>query len=282
MKKNRECALKVDHFGIKMDKIFISEIIKSNFFFSLLDNVDINQIIVNKILVYKDVKDILFRKKQNSNGVFLILSGSVTVYYGENNNKIKLIGNLLGMSSLLNNDFLYDCDIVCNSRCSFLKIELNLLQEFINKYKSFENNLFLFFFMHKLNYFQDLKRYYLDKCNENLIFHKKKGKEDILLKGFFLVKGNLSYKLKLGNEISDTYYVPGWHLEENFKNQEVLIKYEEDCVLIIFEDQINNIFDRDRERDNRRRTFSNQSRRFYTEGKNIEKEFEEIEEEKLF
>ena len=282
LKKNQESTLKINNFGIKMDKIFISEIIKSNFFFSLLDSKDINEIIINKILVYKENKEYLFRKKMNSNGVFLILSGSVTVYYGENNNKIKLIGNLLGMSSLLNNDFLYDCDIICNTRCSFLKMELSLLQEFINKYKSFENNLFLFFFIHKLNFFDYLKKYYFDKCSENLIFLKKKGKEEILLKGFFLVKGNLSYKLKLDNIISETFYISGWHLEENVKNQEILIKYETDCVLIIFEDQRNNIFDRNLERV-RKGTFSHhQSNRFYTKGQNIEKEFDEIEEEKLF
>lgn len=101
----------------------------------------------------------ILRKGNFPEHISLLIDGVVRKVIDQDHSLLQYLGTTIGIHFVLNPNQTIDCDFKTESTCRILKISLQIISRFINKYPEFERMLCILYFRHflQLNSKKNLK-----------------------------------------------------------------------------------------------------------------------------
>jgi NhaP-type Na+/H+ or K+/H+ antiporter len=232
--------VKIDSFGFESDVSFVIDIIKSHMLFHELSEEHLKLMSDPRRAVTMEKNSVLFSKGQVSEGLYLLIEGMVKEQFSDETYKTHYMGSLLGISSIINDKQKYDTTVRCESACRLVFVPIESVGKFYSYYDRFELNSYLFYFHHYLQFVKnnfDLLELdnFFSIFRMSRIFKLKKGLTITFERGFFLVKGTMSFPSEKPEDEAAKHSGPSMHLLFDKKPASLLAV--DDCVFLVF-DQI--------------------------------------------
>ena len=240
MKPCQRQMVKIDAFGFESDVSFVIDIIKSHMLFHELSEEHLKLMSDPRRAVTMEKNSVLFSKGQVSEGLYLLIEGMVKEQFTDEIYKTHYMGSLLGIASIMTDKQKYDTSVRCESACRLVFVPIETISGFYNYYDRFELNSYLFYFHHYLNLVKnnyDLLELdnFFSIFRMSRIFKLKKGLTITFERGFFLIKGSMTFVGEKTEEEVAKHTGPEMHLLFDRKSATLLAA--EECTFLVF-DQI--------------------------------------------
>ena len=279
MNENKKMLVKVDNFGFSVNEVFIKEVFDSCIVFADLDEEAKGQMFAGYRKQVYNPGEFLFRFGDKTQGMFIVLDGSVEERFRGGSKKLRLFGSILGIRFFLSEDLTYFSEAKCLTKCTMALFPIELLQKVVATAPAMEKSIY---YMCMLNILVEKEQQLLTANKmmnmvEEFQVHKLKRSETIELDhGFVLLRG-MATKRVTSDPSNPDFVASGdekrlllFDLELNLDRLRYTVKAENDVLIADF------VIKNFREIDSIRSASMRQSSNFFHEQDNIQRTYQRM------